>query len=186
MILTADPNIRFENLGLAALNRKSAYLVQCELPCYMTGKTPLPKDVIPPKDVTCLDTKIFLDIPDVTIDGKKYSEIDFKTQGKDLTPAGYALATFTAGGDNTAESLGTANKLYTAVNAALRDRGNRSILHQLKVVDFFIGSQIAATQGPEGKKKQIRNLNKTIKNCGHCTAEERQKFQDMLTKAEAL
>ena len=161
-------------------------MVQCELPCYLTGQTPLPKDVIPPQDVTCLQTKIFLDIPDVTIDNKKYSEIDFKTQGKDLTAAGFALATFTAGGDNTAESLGTAGKLYTAVNAALRDRGNKSILNKLKVVDFFIASQIAALKGQEGKKGQIRNLNKAIKNCGRCTDEERQKLEDMVSAAQTL
>ncbi|POW22101.1 hypothetical protein PSHT_01643 [Puccinia striiformis] len=115
----------------------------------------------------------------VTIDDKKYSEIDFKTQAeKGMTPAGYALATFTAGGDNTAESLETANKLYGAVNAALRDRGNRSILYRLKTVHFFIGSQLAASKGPEGKKL-------TIKNCDRCTTEERSKFEEMLQAAEA-
>ncbi|KAH9455362.1 hypothetical protein Pst134EA_022832 [Puccinia striiformis f. sp. tritici] len=170
-----NPNL----ISLILILTFSAFIVQCEQPCYMTGQNPLPKDVIPPQDVTCLDTKIFLDIPDVTIDDKKYSEIDFKTQAeKGMTPAGYALATFTAGGDNTAESLETANKLYGAVNAALRDRGNRSILYRLKTVHFFIGSQLAASKGPEGKKL-------TIKNCGRCTSEERSKFEEMLQAAEA-
>jgi len=169
-------------LILVTLLQLCVSLVQCQRQCFLTGKVPLPSDVKPPTDVTCVPgRKIFAGIPDVTVDGKKFSDFDFtKFRG---TPGGFALSQFSAADGKARDSLVTVGKLYTAVNAALRDRGERRILSRLKVVDFFIASQIDATKG--NKQGVIRNLNKTIKNCGRsCNAAELAKLKAMVRDAE--
>lgn len=61
----------------------------------------------------------------------RQSDFDFtKAKG---TPGGFALSEFSAVDGKAKNSLVTASKLYGAVNAALRDRGERKILSKLKV-----------------------------------------------------
>ncbi|KAI9612308.1 hypothetical protein KEM48_004325 [Puccinia striiformis f. sp. tritici PST-130] len=114
-----------------------------------------------------------------TLSSFQQSMINFKNSA--LTPAGFAMASFSAGGAHTTESIVTAGKLYSAANAALLDRGEKKIQNQLQVVDLFIASQIEATKGPDGRDSAIGILNKLIKICGpNCTSAEIAKFQDMI------
>ncbi|KAH9445858.1 hypothetical protein Pst134EB_023691 [Puccinia striiformis f. sp. tritici] len=171
-------NLRLFPLLLILILQFSVYTVHCRL-CYLTGKIRLPKDVNPPSDVNCLKTKIFANIPDLQFSNTKFSMINFKNSA--LTPAGFAMASFSAGGAHTTESIVTAGKLYSAANAALLDRGEKKIQNQLQVVDLFIASQIEATKGPDGRDSAIGILNKLIKICGpNCTSAEIAKFQDMI------
>ncbi|KAI9605964.1 hypothetical protein H4Q26_004335 [Puccinia striiformis f. sp. tritici PST-130] len=164
-------NLRLFPLLLILILQFSVYTVHCRL-CYLTGKVRLPKDVNPPSDVNCLRTTIFANIPDLQFSNTKFSMINFKNSA--LTPAGFALASFSAGGAHTTESIVTAGKLYSAANAALLDRGEKKIQNQLQV-------QIEATKGPDGRDSTIGILNKLIKICGpNCTSAEIAKIQDMI------
>ncbi|KAA1077248.1 hypothetical protein PGT21_016169 [Puccinia graminis f. sp. tritici] len=169
------PSQKIISLFLILTLQFSANIVRCQAPCYLSSSFPLPRDVIAPPEVTCDNTNIFANIPDVIFNGLRFSQINFQTSGvaQGLTPLGYAIATFSAGNQNP-EFIQTAGKLYTAVNAALRSRGERDILKQLKVVDFFIASQNDAIKGPDGKSGQLRNLKKVRKNCSkaNCTGLE--------------
>ncbi|KAH9455364.1 hypothetical protein Pst134EA_022834 [Puccinia striiformis f. sp. tritici] len=159
----------------------SVSIVHCQdRPCYLTGKVALPKDVIPPADVKCVAGNILGKIPNLEVASKKFSDIDFSKAG--TTPGGFALAQFTAGGNNNADTLGVVGKLYTAANAALRDRGDKKILVKLKVVDFFIASQLdTVNNNPKGV---VRNLKKTIKNCEKsCNKADCDKLISMFTAA---
>ncbi|WAR61194.1 hypothetical protein PtB15_13B446 [Puccinia triticina] len=162
-----------------------ACIVHCQSPCYIIGNKVLPKDVRPPPEVGCDGNNfVFTVIPDVTFNGLRFSQINFENRGIGVTPLGFAMATFSAGNGQVPEFLETAGKLYTAVNAALRSTGERNILKQLKVVDFFIASQIDANKGVNGQQGQKRNLKKVFTNCSkkNCTPGERGQIEVMINK----
>ncbi|POW04626.1 hypothetical protein PSTT_10280 [Puccinia striiformis] len=149
------PNQTLLPLILVLILHFSVSIVHCQdRPCYLTGKVALPKDVIPPADVKCVAGNILGKIPNLEVASKKF---------------------FTAGGNNNADTLGVVGKLYTAANAALRDRGDKKILVKLKVQLDTVNNN------PKGV---VRNLKKTIKNCEKsCNKADCDKLISMFTAA---
>ncbi|EFP84378.2 uncharacterized protein PGTG_10098 [Puccinia graminis f. sp. tritici CRL 75-36-700-3] len=184
-------NLKNSRLILILVLQFLAPIVRTQSLCYIPNEAfDLPSDVKPPADVTCGSGTILGKIPDLIFSGRKFSEIDF-TKSK-LTPGGFALANFQFGGKNTQESLIISGKLYTAANAALRARGDRKILNRLKVVDFFITSQIDKSKGKEAKDSLLKHLGKVLKNCGkpkpkgNCNQGDVDKINAMVIEAKAL
>ncbi|POW15305.1 hypothetical protein PSTT_02313 [Puccinia striiformis] len=171
-------NLRLFPLLLILILQFSVYTVHCRL-CYLTGKVRLPKDVNPPSDDALFVDDDFCKYSRPPI--QQHKILHDQLQKFSSYPAGFALASFSAGGAHTTESIVTAGKLYSAANAALLDRGEKKIQNQLQVVDLFIASQIEATKGPDGRDSTIGILNKLIKICGpNCTSAEIAKIQDMI------
>ncbi|OAV94741.1 hypothetical protein PTTG_26919 [Puccinia triticina 1-1 BBBD Race 1] len=166
----------------------SASIVKCQGTnlCYLTGGTvPLTKEVVPPTDVKCPGGKTVLGkVPDLLVDNTRFSQIDF-TQSKSK-PGRFALDKFTFSGEADRPALLTAGKLYTAANAALRVRGDKNTINKLKVVDFFIASQIEAAKGEAGNANQARLLDKVLKNCigKSCSSKDRDDLTVMRKKLD--
>ncbi|PLW23048.1 hypothetical protein PCASD_11028 [Puccinia coronata f. sp. avenae] len=149
----------------------SGFIVQCQDLCYLSKKVALPSDVVPPPDVTCGAGKVLGGIPNVSVNGKTFADFDFTKRPKDKSVANFALTQFSAVNGTSKDSLLTAGKLYDAVNAALRSRGQKKFLSQVKLMDFFIASQ--NDRNAQNAAGTTRNIDKAVKNCGRdCVGNE--------------
>ncbi|PLW42172.1 hypothetical protein PCASD_05583 [Puccinia coronata f. sp. avenae] len=149
----------------------------------------------PSPDVTCGAGKVLGGIPNVSVNGKTFVGheaiqnlihnyiflracfllIERPTSTLPKGPKTRALqillTQFSAVNGTSKDSLLTAGKLYDAVNAALRSRGQKKFLSQVKLMDFFIASQ--NDRNAQNAAGTTRNIDKAVKNCGRdCVGNE--------------
>ncbi|KNZ49126.1 uncharacterized protein VP01_519g5 [Puccinia sorghi] len=150
-------------------------------PCFMTGTSEIPKDVVTDMKVICLPGRQpFKGVPDVQIANTVYSVQDFQREPS-LSPVGFALKYFTpkTRSDEVTLALENLMDVYGATNAGLRSWGQEKHLEvkKIKGPSFYLAFQHAISVGD--MKAATHQLGKVLKNCFNCTPQDKQQVVDI-------